>query len=162
MPHVTLLAFGPSPRWRSNWSTPQEREQTLKEQNRPRTFSVRNSATGTRTRVARVRAEYPNQLDYSGSALFTLLLNIIVYKFLLQKHSLILLPKQIACVAIRILNNQEVISSISGLVVEYIVAIDVARVRFPADAFCGDTRNSSRQSFLPASSTFSLYSPLQQ
>jgi hypothetical protein len=27
-----------------------------------------NSATGTRTRVARVRAEYPNQLDYSGDA----------------------------------------------------------------------------------------------
>ena len=26
----------------------------------------RNSATGTRTRVARVRAEYPNQLDYGG------------------------------------------------------------------------------------------------
>ena len=26
-----------------------------------------NSATGTRTRVARGRAEYPNQLDYSGS-----------------------------------------------------------------------------------------------
>ena len=26
----------------------------------------RNSAAGTRTRVARVRAEYPNQLDYSG------------------------------------------------------------------------------------------------
>ena len=26
------------------------------------------SATGTRTRVARVRAEYPNQLDYGGSA----------------------------------------------------------------------------------------------
>jgi hypothetical protein len=26
-----------------------------------------NSATGTRTRVARVRAEYPNQLDYSGA-----------------------------------------------------------------------------------------------
>ena len=25
-----------------------------------------NSATGTRTWVARVRAEYPNQLDYSG------------------------------------------------------------------------------------------------
>ena len=25
-----------------------------------------NSATGTRTRVARVRAECPNQLDYSG------------------------------------------------------------------------------------------------
>ena len=25
------------------------------------------SATGTRTWVARVRAEYPNQLDYSGS-----------------------------------------------------------------------------------------------
>ena len=28
-----------------------------------------NSTTGTRTRVARVRAEYPNQLDYSGSVL---------------------------------------------------------------------------------------------
>ena len=27
---------------------------------------VSYSATGTRTRVARVRAEYPNQLDYSG------------------------------------------------------------------------------------------------
>ena len=25
-----------------------------------------NSATGTRTRVAQVRAEHPNQLDYSG------------------------------------------------------------------------------------------------
>ena len=29
----------------------------------------RSSATGTRTRVARVRAEYPNQLDYSGDAI---------------------------------------------------------------------------------------------
>ena len=29
----------------------------------PATFS---SATGTRTRVARVRAEYPSQLDYGG------------------------------------------------------------------------------------------------
>jgi len=28
-----------------------------------------NSATGTRTRVARVRAEYPNQLDYSGACI---------------------------------------------------------------------------------------------
>ena len=28
--------------------------------------ALMNSATGTRTRVARVRAEYPNQLDYSG------------------------------------------------------------------------------------------------
>ena len=28
---------------------------------------MENSATGTRTRVARVRAEYPNQLDYSGA-----------------------------------------------------------------------------------------------
>ena len=25
-----------------------------------------NSTTGTRTQVARVKAEYPNQLDYSG------------------------------------------------------------------------------------------------
>ena len=31
-----------------------------------RWFAVPNSATRTRTRVARVRAEYPNQLDYSG------------------------------------------------------------------------------------------------
>ena len=31
-----------------------------------------NSATGTRTRVARVRAEYPNQLDKSGSAVHVL------------------------------------------------------------------------------------------
>ena len=30
----------------------------------PRTAHA--SATGTRARVARVRAEYPNQLDYSG------------------------------------------------------------------------------------------------
>ena len=29
---------------------------------------LHNSATGPRTRVARVRAEYPNQLDYSGFA----------------------------------------------------------------------------------------------
>ena len=29
-----------------------------------------HSATGTRTRVARVRAEYPNQLDYSGCCTF--------------------------------------------------------------------------------------------
>ena len=29
------------------------------------------------------------------------------------------------------------VSSISGLVVEYIVATDVTRVRFPADAFAG-------------------------
>ena len=32
----------------------------------PNKHAKRNSATGTRTRVARVRAEYPNQLDYSG------------------------------------------------------------------------------------------------
>jgi hypothetical protein len=29
--------------------------------------NIQNSATGTRTWVARVRAEYPNQLDYSGA-----------------------------------------------------------------------------------------------
>ena len=34
--------------------------------------------------------------------------------------------------------------SISGLVVEYIVAIDVTQVRFPADAFCAD-RNATKQ-----------------
>ena len=27
-----------------------------------------NSGTGTRARVAQVRAEYPNQLDYTGAA----------------------------------------------------------------------------------------------
>ena len=32
----------------------------------PAEQSISYSATGTRTRVARVRAEYPNQLDYSG------------------------------------------------------------------------------------------------
>ena len=32
-------------------------------------------------------------------------------------------------------NKQADLTSISGLVVEYIVAIDVTRVRFPADAF---------------------------
>ena len=32
------------------------------------------------------------------------------------------------------------IISISGLVVEYIVAIDVTRVRFPADAFFPEPR----------------------
>jgi hypothetical protein len=32
----------------------------------PAAPASRHSATGTRTRVARVRAEYPNQLDYSG------------------------------------------------------------------------------------------------
>jgi hypothetical protein len=35
-------------------------------------ITSRNSATGTRTRVARVRAEYPNQLDYSGRCGFRL------------------------------------------------------------------------------------------
>ena len=33
------------------------------------TQAMIDSATGTRTRVARVRAEYPNQLDYSGISL---------------------------------------------------------------------------------------------
>ena len=28
-----------------------------------------NSVAGTRTRVSRVRAEYPNQLDYDGAVL---------------------------------------------------------------------------------------------
>ena len=39
--------------------------------------SNKNSATGTRTRVTRVRAEYPNQLDYSGVAvILALTLNL--------------------------------------------------------------------------------------
>ena len=32
-----------------------------------------NSATGTQARVARVRAEYPNQLDYSGRCFILLM-----------------------------------------------------------------------------------------
>ena len=42
------------------------------------------SATGTRTRVARVRAEYPNQLDYSGHVdlFFDILLCMYVAMFL--------------------------------------------------------------------------------
>ena len=46
-----------------------------------------NSATGTRTRVARVRAEYPNQLDYSG-ACSAILLPVCLIVLLL----LLLLP----------------------------------------------------------------------
>ena len=49
-----------------------------------------NSATGTRTRVARVRAEYPNQLDYSGSAVHVLPLLPIVARLVRS------------CIAIRI------------------------------------------------------------
>ena len=41
------------------------------------------SATGTRTRVARVRAEYPNQLDYSGfECELEVLLNKVLNSFL--------------------------------------------------------------------------------
>ena len=36
-----------------------------------------NSATGTRNWVARARAEYPNQLDYSGSRMMPLLLQLL-------------------------------------------------------------------------------------
>ena len=39
--------------------------------------------------------------------------------------------------AIAVLRDTALHSGISGLVAEYIVAIDVTRVRFPADAFCG-------------------------
>ena len=49
-----------------------------------------NSATGTRTRVARVRAEYPNQLDYSGSAVHVLPMFAFVSRFVWN------------CIAIRI------------------------------------------------------------
>ena len=38
---------------------------------------LENSATGTRTRVARVRAEYPNQLDYSGLVYLSLRMRLI-------------------------------------------------------------------------------------
>ena len=38
-----------------------------------------HSATGTRTRVARVRAEYPNQLDYSGFCWFTIMLQFVQF-----------------------------------------------------------------------------------
>ena len=38
---------------------------------------AKSSATGTRTRVARVKAEYPNQLDYSGSGRATPRLGLV-------------------------------------------------------------------------------------
>jgi hypothetical protein len=40
--------------------------------------------------------------------------------------------------------RQHIITGISGLVVEYIVAIDVTRVRFPADAFCASLRKPTQ------------------
>ena len=42
------------------------------------------------------------------------------------------------------INDLDGRACISGLVVEYIVAIDVTRIRFPADAFCAD-RNATKQ-----------------
>ena len=65
------------------------------------------SATGTRTRVARVRAEYPNQLDYSGHVdlFFATLLCMFVAMFLpaglwrsgfYRRHSYKHLPLQFA------------------------------------------------------------------
>ena len=48
-------------------STEPNRTQPDRSNWRQRLFTVvRSSATGTRTQVARVKAEYPNQLDYSG------------------------------------------------------------------------------------------------
>ena len=44
----------------------ERRQSRLKSAQDASEWVVSNSATGTRTRVARVRAEYPNQLDYSG------------------------------------------------------------------------------------------------
>ena len=46
------------------------RTNTYMNNNRVLPRQIKHSATGTRTRVARVRAEYPNQLDYSGSCGF--------------------------------------------------------------------------------------------
>ena len=48
------------------------------------TAKIKNSATGTRTRVARVRAEYPSQLDYSGS---DNLVNQFIYGVQVQQHN---------------------------------------------------------------------------
>jgi hypothetical protein len=39
---------------------------------------------------------------------------------------------------------ETLLTGISGLVVEYIVAIDVTRVRFPADAFCASLRKPTQ------------------
>ena len=38
--------------------------------NKTTSWLLINSDTGTRTQVARVKAEYPNQLDYIGSVYF--------------------------------------------------------------------------------------------
>ena len=39
---------------------------------------------------------------------------------------------------------ETLLTGISGLVVEYIVAIDVTRFRFPADAFCSSPRKPTQ------------------
>jgi hypothetical protein len=38
----------------------------------------KNSVAGTRTRVSRVRAEYPNQLDYNGYILSLSFIPIVI------------------------------------------------------------------------------------
>ena len=49
-------------------------------------------------------------------------------------------------------SHQKSLSSISGLVVEYIVAMDVTRVRFPADACsAGPCRSGGLCRLVPAS-----------
>jgi hypothetical protein len=42
----------------------------------------KNSVAGTRTRVSRVRAEYPNQLDYNGACEWC---EIVVVKYSILK-----------------------------------------------------------------------------
>ena len=59
-----------------------------------------NSATGTRTRVARVRAECPNQLDYSGVACMARCAPIIAIWFVLRNFrvgSVIVASRILAC-----------------------------------------------------------------
>ena len=43
-----------------------------------------NSATGTRARVARVKAEYPNQLDYSGFSIVRCCIDALNHWFDIQ------------------------------------------------------------------------------
>ena len=51
--------------------TTQDIQHGTKDPRHMKTHCSKDSATGTRTRVARVRAEYPNQLDYSGVRTYT-------------------------------------------------------------------------------------------
>ena len=67
-PHVSVLAPMGGTRTRFTWVTTDWSDRLGNSQTplAPHYCGGMSSATGTRARVARVRAEYPGQLDYSG------------------------------------------------------------------------------------------------